>query len=151
MYGLTLYTPWAGAVAIGAKCVENRPWAPPKPLIGNLLAIHAGLHHDKAAEAAFRDGPFTRLLPVPYQDIPQAKGCIVAVTRVIGSVYGFRELALHEFERRGMADQYPWFFGPYGWLLEQTVLLKEPVPCRGFQRVWRLPPEVEIAVTEQLA
>lgn len=147
---MTLYTPWAGVVAAGIKRVENRPWPPPKPLIGNLLAIHAGLNHDKAAEASMRAGAFAALLPRPYDEIRQAKGCIVAVARVVGSIYGFREMVEDEFKRRGMDSQYPWFFGPYGWLLEHTTELKAPVPCRGFQRVWKLPADVEAAVTAQL-
>jgi hypothetical protein len=38
-----------------------------------------------------------------------------------------------------------WFFGPYGWLMPERVAI-EPVPCRGAQGLWKLPPDVEAEV-----
>lgn len=35
----------------------------------------------------------------------------------------------------------PWFCGPVGWYLRDVVAIK-PVPCKGAQGLWSLPPEV---------
>jgi hypothetical protein len=40
--------------------------------------------------------------------------------------------------------------GQVHWLLANVRPLAEPVPCRGWQNVWDLPPEVEAAVRAQL-
>ena len=39
---LTLHAGWAHAVAHLGKDVENRTWAPPKAILGQRIAIHAG-------------------------------------------------------------------------------------------------------------
>ncbi len=48
------------------------------------------------------------------------------------------------------ADQRKWWAGPVGWVLVDVYALVEPVPCRGFQGFWTLPPDVEAAVRAQL-
>lgn len=51
---------------------------------------------------------------------------------------------------QGLADgQNQWFFGPYGWLLEEYVELPEPVKATGAQGLWNLKPDVLAAVREQ--
>ena len=42
MKALTIWQPWASLIAMGAKPYEFRGWKPPKSLIGQRLAIHAG-------------------------------------------------------------------------------------------------------------
>ena len=42
MKALTLYQPWASLIAHGVKTIETRSWAPPRRLIGQRIAIHAG-------------------------------------------------------------------------------------------------------------
>jgi hypothetical protein len=42
-----------------------------------------------------------------------------------------------------------WFFGPYGWILENVVALREPVPCKGAQGLWTVPPDAAARVLEQ--
>jgi DNA polymerase-1 len=41
MWALTVWQPWAWAIAMGFKLIENRSWPPPRWLIGRELAIHA--------------------------------------------------------------------------------------------------------------
>jgi hypothetical protein len=41
-------------------------------------------------------------------------------------------------------------FGPYGWLLEDVVALRETVPCKGAQGLWTVPPDVAARVLEQV-
>jgi hypothetical protein len=44
----------------------------------------------------------------------------------------------------------PWFAGPVGWFLEDVTVLPEPVPCRGDQKLWEVPPDVLAEVERQL-
>lgn len=50
MKALTIWQPWASLIMIGAKPYEFRGWAPPKWLVGQRLAIHAGARPVKEAE-----------------------------------------------------------------------------------------------------
>mgnify|MGYP003560963222 CR=1 FL=1 len=43
MKALTLHAPWAHAVAWLGKPLENRGWPPPLSIVGERIAIHAGL------------------------------------------------------------------------------------------------------------
>ena len=45
----------------------------------------------------------------------------------------------------------PWFVGPVGWVLRERTWLPTPVPCKGAQGLWTLPPDVQRGVDEQLA
>ena len=42
MKAITLHQPFASLIANGTKTIETRSWAPPKALIGQRIAIHAG-------------------------------------------------------------------------------------------------------------
>ena len=42
MKAITLHQPWASLIAHGVKTIETRSWAPPRRLIGQRIAIHAG-------------------------------------------------------------------------------------------------------------
>lgn len=54
--------------------------------------------------------------------------------------------------RDGVVSEFDlqWFFGPVGWVLEGVKAIK-PVPCRGFQKLWRMPDEVRTNVLAQWA
>ena len=49
MKAITLHQPWASLIADGRKTIETRSWVPPKRMIGQRIAIHAGQKVDKAA------------------------------------------------------------------------------------------------------
>ena len=42
MNALTLHQPWASLIAHDVKKIETRSWAPPRQMIGQRIAIHAG-------------------------------------------------------------------------------------------------------------
>ena len=42
MKALTIWQPWASLIMAGAKPWEWRGWAPPRSLVGQRIAIHAG-------------------------------------------------------------------------------------------------------------
>lgn len=140
--GLTLHRPWPWAFTHADKRVENRAWHPPRWLVGGWLALHAGKHFDAQAVEHFRDGLFTAdALSVPVRKDDHPHSVIVAVAWL----RGFYERADNE----PMRDL--WSFGPFCWVLPKVHVLPAPVPCRGAQGLWTLPPDVFIAVREQLA
>ena len=42
MYAVTPHQPWATLIALGLKNVETRSWPAPEPLLGQVIAVHAG-------------------------------------------------------------------------------------------------------------
>lgn len=115
--GLTLWQPWAWAIAHGGKRIENRPWRPWPEVLGKLIAIHAAARVDVATEAAAAAFIHPRTGVVVPEAATLPRGAIVAVARVTGYVTASRD---------------PWFMGPVGWTLTDVVAL----PIRGAQGLW---------------
>lgn len=46
--------------------------------------------------------------------------------------------------------QEQWFFGPYGWILDEVTKLALPVHCKGALGIWKMPDDVIQRVNEQL-
>ena len=142
MRALTVWQPWADAIAYGdsltGKGAENRPWPAPRWIIGTQIAVHAGLRVDHAAVL-----PCGRAWPGPHVPHSQrVRGAVIAVATVAG--------CHHERQCRGRPCS-PWAVaGQYHWELEDRRPLREPVPARGFQRLWRLAVLAESAVRLQL-
>lgn len=125
MKALTLIQPWAWAILNG-KPVENRTWAFPERLRGQIIALHAGQKHDdEAAEWISR----TFGLQVPAR-ADMAHGAIVGTARLLGVTTSGSELS--PAQRR-------WFFGPFGFLLGDVVAC-EPLSCPGALGLWEVPP-----------
>lgn len=131
--GLTLTRPWPWAFASAGKRVENRSWRPPSYCALQWIALHAGQGFDREVIELFRAGEFGDLaLAVPEQEHEHPKGAIVALARIGDVTYLDAE------------DRSPdrWAFGPVVWCFDRVLILREPVPCRGFQGLWRPPAAV---------
>lgn len=142
MKALTLKQPWAWAVAHVGKDVENRTWKPPQSIIGQRIAIHAGRGFDR--ESLSNRAIKNCVLPATFEH-----GAIVAITTVLTFQHetGFP----HGPGRFPKSDRaYWWFTGPYGWWLTRTITLPEPIPCRGQQGLWTVPPEIEAEINRQV-
>ena len=150
MRGITLLRPWAWAIFHAGKRVENRTWGPPAAIVGQRIALHAGLAYDHEAAEWMR--AVLDLTPPATMDDPA--GCIVGVATVRGWVDGTDALLGHsrsvEHRHAVSAWSSAWFAGPCGWMLDDLRALAEPVPCRGRQGLWALPPDVERSVLERL-
>lgn len=163
MKALTLHRPWPWAIVhlpeTHAKRVENRTWEPPRAMLGEAIAIHAGRHFDVGAldfvaAQCPDDGP----LP-PQREEEHPLG-IVGVARLLGVALdrgnqgvGFRwmegitnEQGCDAVKRLFTRE---WFVGPVGWILADVVALPEPVPCKGAQGLWVVPPAIEQLVLAQ--
>ena len=149
LLALTLHRPWAWAVAHLGKPIENRDWRPPASVIGEWIAIHSGKMFDaQAAEWIRRQG-----LEVPENGGP---GGIVCVAHLVGFVEvldggerRFPEGERGELVRKVVARAERWLFGRYGWCFDEVVTLAEPVPCRGAQKLWRVPGRETAIVRER--
>lgn len=155
MRALTLWQPWATAVALHGKIVENRTWLPPESLLGERIAIHAG--------AARKDA--WALPPGVTVPEPLPRSGVVATAIVVGAldlregrrdvrVRGTGSLAFltggddssDDWDRIAKLDSNPWWLGPVGWLLEEIRPLSQPVSCKGAMGLWTLGIETERTV-----
>jgi hypothetical protein len=149
MRALTLWQPWGWAIVAGHKLVENRPWAPPRNMIGVPFAIHAGKRWDEDGADGILD-----LLDAddfPADPLVRAAGAVIGVATIERVVHGTALRGLPEDADALAPEQRRWYFGPYGWVLRDVRRLDVAVPCRGFQMFWSLPPEVDAEVRRQLA
>lgn len=122
IYGITLQQPWAWCIAHAGKRIENRTWRPWCDN-GTYLAIHAGKTIDRESVEDLR----SHGIEVPPQfetsvAVAQLEGCAQSDTGV-------------------PEDQLEWWSGPFAWLLCNVVLI-DPLPCRGMQGLWTIPPPV---------
>ena len=132
MLALTLWRPWPTLIGRGIKKIENRPWAPGARLWeGARFAIHAGKGWDERCQ------PMAERLGVPasvFDGSEKLQCAVVAVVTFAGLMTSSND---------------PWFFGPFGWILEEPFVLPRPVACPGMQKLWQLPPTVEAEVLAQ--
>lgn len=131
MKAISLWEPWATAIAIGAKAIETRGW--PTSYRG-ALAIHAAKTREMAeyfllkpsVRAAFAAAGITTVDQLPF-------GCVVATCRLVGCVRTelMRDnLPPLELELGGYEDR------RFAWKLEEVVRLPVPIPARGSQGFW---------------
>jgi len=126
---LTLTNPWAHAITHHDKRVENRPWLPPGAV--HHFWLHAGRSWDEAG--LFRLGR----LGCQHEAITSAIVALVSIPGICvagpkGYTCGCGAWAVT---------------GLYHWSLQVVRVLKEPVPCRGYQGFWYPSPELAEQLT----
>lgn len=150
---ITLWQPHALAVSRLGKLIENRPWC---TSYRGPIAIHAGLRWDADAvdfpPLAEAWKKFVAELPPMNCHLgPLRKetgwvefGAVVAVADLVDVCTDYRLPGLP-------CGCGPWaVLGQDHWKLSNVRALRNPVPCRGFQRLWTMPPEVEAEVRAQI-
>jgi hypothetical protein len=147
---LTVWRPWDYALVNG-KDIENRPTRPPAALIGQRIALHAGLKYDDAGARVVKRG-------LGVTELPQrTAGVIFAVTTIVGWVeVDTVECRKHDVKlmttdpELEWAVKSKWFSGPVGIVLKDTVALPKPIPARGMQGWWPLPAHTAALVLQQI-
>lgn len=118
---LAVLQPWASAIVLGDKDVENRTW---ETRYRGPLLIHASKRLDHAEVdnlfdlARLRNIPTPGLDRVPLEELPL--GGVVGIVDLVACV------------RRCPSR---WFVGPVGWILRNP----RPLPlrrCRGYQSLF---------------
>jgi len=156
MKALSLWQPWASAVATGAKRIETRSWSTAHR---GPLAIHAAQHRHSRKDAhwllraPFWHGALSSYVqPLDFDAIPY--GAIVAVCNLIDCV---RTEDVQDLDRERLPDlppprKFAWAWterqmgdfspGRFAWLLEDVRMLEQPVPFRAFQRLFNVPDDL---------
>lgn len=149
MRAITVRPPWAQAIILAGKDVENRSvigmW---RRLVGETVAIHAGARVDDDAysDPVLRRAHREKFLPLPVGPWLN-RGMVIGVVTVAG---------VHWADECGGCS--PWAQGP--WIGERRIChlalanprpLTIPIPVRGKLGAWHLPPLVEAAVRSDLA
>lgn len=129
---LTLKHPWPYAVCRLGKDIENRTWSPGHRLpVDSWFAIHGGVTPKGLGwDEAMSDLHSLQVRRIALNALRLGETImsgVVAVCRFGGTVT--------------MSDSV-WFNGPVGWVLAETVVLPEAVPCKGQLGLWYLPDDV---------
>lgn len=135
MKAISLWQPWASAIAMGLKQVETRHWSPPYT---GRLAIHAAKRMTGVQQACIRDLRAQGII-IPYT-LPL--GCIVATCELLECWETERvrdslspiERALGDYSDRRFA-----------WTLTNVRKLDTPVPFVGRQGFFTVPDELVTA------
>lgn len=127
MKAVSLWQPWASAIALGLKTIETRGWY---TAYRGPLAIHAAKRWTMDQRAFFM-----RYCTTGWPD-PLPLGSIVAVC-VLQDCRPTRDLivdATQQDREWGNFDT-----GRYGWVLTDVVRLEKPIPYRGAQQLFDVP------------
>jgi len=120
--GLSLKQPWAWAIFHG-KDVENRTW---KTNYRGRLLIHASNSFDaEGYQWLFERSRELDILLPPRRIF--YKGVILGQVHLVDCVTQHRS---------------PWFFGPYGFVLESPCLFGFATPYKGQLGIFEVPDEV---------
>jgi hypothetical protein len=137
MMALSIKQPWAAAVVLGIKDVENRGWDSKSR---GILLVHASKEPDFRADWVeelihehVHDGRFDQEL------------AIAALT--CGAIVGSVKIAdcVRDSTSRWAED------GRAHWLLEQPRAFLRPVRCRGHLGFWEPPDYVRYDIESQLS
>ena len=133
MRALSIKQPWLYAIMHLGKQIENRDWRPPDWIIGERIALHASARPDTLTAIASCQKIAGVMLP---KNIPMGR---VLATAVIVGFVGIDGSGVTNEERRSEVLNDKWFFGDYGWMLDDVRILETPVPYKGALGLWRCP------------
>lgn len=131
---LTLLNPWAAAVLMMDKRIENRRWMPGKAR--RRFMVHAGQGRDPLGLAKLE--PYKATL-----DMVQP-GTIIAVVDI-------KHVCARQVMGQGCGCGWWAADGQYHWALGQIWALANPVPARGRQKFWQPGPDLAEQVQAQIA
>lgn len=142
MRGVSLWQPWASAIAREKKQWESRSWY---TLYRGPLAIHATARSIEQCGLALQWDEYQDRLGVPLRTLPL--GAVVAIVDLVDVLPAAVLTVALSPDERFWGD---YSDGRYAWRLATILPLANPVPMRGRQGVWMLTEEEERAVREQL-
>ena len=129
MKALSGYAEWFWLMARNWKDVENRGWSLTRYIKREELPVRVYLHASKKP-AGRDDIAFIKRKLTPEQrrefeavDWERYRG------RIIGEVTIIDEITMDDWGMK--ATHSPWFFGTFGFVVEEGMLYDNPVPCRG--------------------
>lgn len=146
---LTLWRPWTACFTDlppeCAKRIENRGWV--TRYRGDVW-LHAGKKFDEDAIDTIEEIVPAKHWPTMVRADQHPTG-VVAVAELVGVCTEM--LSESGFYGGPDCDCGPWAFpGEAHWKFANVRKLATPVPCRGAQQLWALPPDVEAECRAQL-
>src|SRR4030043_866437 len=137
MKALSIKQPWAWLICAGYKNIENRNWYLHMPPLLDYpgyaknvpmrIYVHSGKKYDVEG-ADFLLSQIRRRFPALYQNKTDLDTFLDVEYRseLFGAIIG-------EVDITGCVDESdsPWFVGPYGFTLANSVLYGKPVPYKG--------------------
>lgn len=136
MKALSLREPWAAFMIRGIKRIENRSWS---TRVRGRILVHASSWWGKTEaedcwDVALHIAEHAGLprIPVTLDEVKARRGGIVGCFTIVDCV--------------SRSDD-PFFFGKYGFVVEDAIAFDETIPCRGSLGFFDPPPEaVERAI-----
>lgn len=145
MKALTLHQPWATAVIIGLKRFETRSWLTNHR---GPLAIHASQKRTRKQRDLFEEWMEVPELRMAFEDALDLDFDCLPFGAVLGTIH------LIDVEATDSTFVTPidrhlgdFSFGRFAWRLRNASRLHCSIPCRGFQQLWSLPPEIASALS----
>lgn len=146
---LTIHQPWAALIMIGAKPYEFRAWLPPKSLIGQRIAIHAGreagvvdaakgllwtIRQKQPVDCVYK--AFDHGLAAPLLERIANGEAVVPMGAVLGTARLGQPFRAHPaigtiFPAGSDFDQ-----RYYAWPLEEVQPIEPVIPARGRLGLW---------------
>lgn len=129
---ISLWQPWATAMAVGTKHNETRHWSTP---YRGLVAIHAARRKMQQPERDFASvecclGRLPKRIPF---------GAIVAVGRLVNVLPTSEAVLTATGIERQWGNYEP---GRFAWIFENVLPLAEPIPYIGRQGFFNVPDEL---------
>lgn len=131
MKALSLWQPWASAIALGHKTIETRSWS---TKYRGPIAIHAA---KRWTPEQIRFASIEHALNRMPKRLPL--GAIVAVAR-LARVERTDDIETSVSPIERIYGDYSW--GRYGWVLEDIKPLREPISFRGAQGLFNVPDDL---------
>jgi hypothetical protein len=123
MKALSVRQPWAWLICVGYKDIENRDWS---DNFRGRIYIQAGMKIDVHANSNSERSMLDKLTPQQRDEYRNARfhrGAIIGEVDIVDCV---------------KESNSPWFTGRYGFVLANPSLYKEPIPCKGKLRFFKL-------------
>lgn len=141
---ISLWQPWASAIALGHKRVETRSWSTP---YRGPIAIHAAKRWDVNQRAFHATEVAVKRLPA---ELPF--GAIVAVA-VLTEIVPIGQLRLLDAFAMGCVERLygDYSDGRFGWVLHDIKALADPVPFKGMQGLFDVPDELLVGAKVRAA
>jgi hypothetical protein len=159
--GLSMRHPWCWAMQKLGKRIENRTWCLFPEMRGQFVALHGSKapvgesvsDYWEDCEYGFEDEleeHYGSLIGEPGIDPTLDKAWIAkTITPFAGKIFAVARIIevqkIPEGQDRWAVSNQHWFY------LEDYTALSTPMPCRGAQKFWELPPEVLAQVRAQYA
>ena len=138
MKAISLWQPWASAMALGFKRNETRGWA---TKYRGPLVIHAAKkaeHWPNMEVQVFFDD-------IAFQPIDLPRGCLLCIVKLIDC----QEIFIHNRPTKqevAFGDYTP---GRFMWITEPIHVFETPIPFKGKQGLFDVPDEILLHMEKQ--